>query len=516
MAGAQSFIPLAAIVELTPISADDWTDVDVSAHIPAGATGVILHVTCDTVGNNQSFGVRKNGSTDDRTDFVSDNSHQSVIVGVDDSRIFEVKGSALSTTPPYIQVFLIGYTSTGVHFLLNATAISFDTSWDARGTWQEAQFSQFTGARAIIIEVICAYGVQNYQYGARKKGSTDTICEDEGADYFTGGIYYHRWLVIGCDENQKVELYGDVYGSEPTAPAVRVYFYAVGYVTSGLTMLTNAHDKTVTADGSFHDVDCAVEAPNAGILIYEVASPHADYGYYIKEKGSSEEDDVDQWEGDSAAYHCWAISKCDASQLVEAAIQTTNPEIFLLGYSPAGGPTVQTDAATEIAVASAQLNGTLTDDGGEDCECYFEYGLTDALGTETSPHTTGLKTNDTFNINITNLLPATKYYFRAVAENTRYTVYGATLNFTTLGKIYPTEAITRVTNMIHRWSPGNYTLEMALGEVTSDFGLPIFQSAPIRPLPDEIPTCGPGYMLAWSVAAGWHCIPVSDIPPGPL
>ncbi len=45
---------------------------------------------------------------------------------------------------------------------------------------------------------------------------------------------------------------------------------------------------------------------------------------------------------------------------------------------------------------------------------------------------------------------------------------------------FPSEAITRVTNLIHRYvrEGGVYTLEMSLGEVTSDFGLPQWLSAP--------------------------------------
>ncbi len=53
------------------------------------------------------------------------------------------------------------------------------------------------------------------------------------------------------------------------------------------------------------------------------------------------------------------------------------------------------------------------------------------------------------------------------------------------GAIFPTETITRVTNLIHRYNRkgGVYTLEMALGEVTSDFGLPQWLSKPMASAP---------------------------------
>ncbi len=48
------------------------------------------------------------------------------------------------------------------------------------------------------------------------------------------------------------------------------------------------------------------------------------------------------------------------------------------------------------------------------------------------------------------------------------------------GAVFPSQAITRVTNLIHRYNrkEGIYELEMNLGEVTSDFGLPEWASSP--------------------------------------
>ena len=48
------------------------------------------------------------------------------------------------------------------------------------------------------------------------------------------------------------------------------------------------------------------------------------------------------------------------------------------------------------------------------------------------------------------------------------------------GEVYPTETITRVTNIIHRYNRANqtYGMELSLGEVTSDFGLPEWLARP--------------------------------------
>jgi len=52
--------------------------------------------------------------------------------------------------------------------------------------------------------------------------------------------------------------------------------------------------------------------------------------------------------------------------------------------------------------------------------------------------------------------------------------------------VFPTNAITRVTNLIHRYNrkEGSYTLELALGEVTSDFGLPEWMARPQASIPE--------------------------------
>jgi hypothetical protein len=70
----------------------------------------------------------------------------------------------------------------------------------------------------------------------------------------------------------------------------------------------------------------------------------------------------------------------------------------------------------------ATLNGNLTDDGGESCDCGFEWGLTIAYG-NTTP-TTSQITGDNFSQVITGLTSGTVYHFRAFATNSVGTSYG--------------------------------------------------------------------------------------------
>lgn len=55
------------------------------------------------------------------------------------------------------------------------------------------------------------------------------------------------------------------------------------------------------------------------------------------------------------------------------------------------------------------------------------------------------------------------------------------------GSIYPTEAITRITNIIHRYNRARqtYSMELSLGEVTTDFGLPEWLARPQVAIPES-------------------------------
>ena len=111
-------------------------------------------------------------------------------------------------------------------------------------------------------------------------------------------------------------------------------------------------------------------------------------------------------------------------------------ELDVAFYVPPGGvvfdpipPTVTTDPATDVVQELATLNGTLDLDGGEACNCGFEWGLTVAYGNTTPTQSKG--TGESFSQVITGLSPGTTYHFRALATNSAGTSYGADGTFTT-------------------------------------------------------------------------------------
>lgn len=104
---------------------------------------------------------------------------------------------------------------------------------------------------------------------------------------------------------------------------------------------------------------------------------------------------------------------------------------------------VTTLPASELRSSSANLNGILNDDGGESCDCGFEWGETDAYGqiTPTASRTTG----QTFLQKIIGLESSIIYHFRAFATNASGTGYGEDMTFITgLPPLDPTIAPKKV------------------------------------------------------------------------
>ena len=90
-------------------------------------------------------------------------------------------------------------------------------------------------------------------------------------------------------------------------------------------------------------------------------------------------------------------------------------------------PAVTTVAVSPSLPGGIILNGTLDNDGGQACQTKFQYGLTDAYGSETALVSTAV---GAFSATLTGLQPGVTYHYRAVAVNADGTTYGADGTFT--------------------------------------------------------------------------------------
>lgn len=95
---------------------------------------------------------------------------------------------------------------------------------------------------------------------------------------------------------------------------------------------------------------------------------------------------------------------------------------------PSDLPDVITEQATEINKESAILNGFVNVATGVK-DIYFEYGLTQAFGSQTVMLKQSLVGN--FSKIISGLTPGTKYFYRSVAEINGTKIEGEIMSFTT-------------------------------------------------------------------------------------
>ncbi len=110
-------------------------------------------------------------------------------------------------------------------------------------------------------------------------------------------------------------------------------------------------------------------------------------------------------------------------------------------------PTVETKAVTEISTATAVSGGTVTNDGGSAITAKGICWNTSENPTIENSHTTDGTGPETFNSNLTGLLPGTTYYVRAYSTNVKGTAYGNQVSFTTSAGLpsVTTKPVTEIT-----------------------------------------------------------------------
>jgi hypothetical protein len=335
---AQTFFPVDP-VEVTPGTADSWQEVDITAYLGAdagSATGVILHLVNNYSSLDYKIGLRKNGSSDNRTVNIRKNSHCWAAIGVDSNDIFE----AYVDHATRLDIYLVGYTKAGVTFKTNAD----DKSLGSTGNWYDIDcHTEAPSAVGLIFEIVG--GGTDYYFGMRKNGSTD--------DRYEKTIYPHNsfGVIIGCDASQVCEGY--IYTTNTD-------FFLVGYITDGATFNTNATDVSLGSTGSWTDLSAL---PSGAVMGFIEVYSGADYSYGLRKNGTSENIYY------KAQYHPWAFVECDDSQIIEGEIQSTDLDFFVVGYSTAVAITEKSSSDTgsgaEASSPTATLSQTDSGDGVE-------------------------------------------------------------------------------------------------------------------------------------------------------
>lgn len=403
---SQTFFPITP-VDKTPGSTGSWVDVDCSSQIAEGATGVLIHMA--NSGGDWQYGLRKNGSTDDRYAYLVTSHHCWAAIGVDASRIFEAK---ISNTG--VKIWVIGYTMSGVTFHTNG----YDKTPSSTYSWVDVNCSaQAPSATGLILNNYP--GSSAADIGWRKNGSTTNL-------HYNVAHYGAFGTIVGCDNSRIVEGY--------STSTTNLKSYLVGYITAGVTWYTNAVDTSLGGTGTWTDL--AALPSNTGMGFYLIINWYpSSWNFGLRKNGSSE----DIYLYIRSYGISWAFVGCDENWLIEGKIQYTDTDFYLLGYAEVtsiSAPTVTTQDATDILSTSCTGNGNITATGGENATtrgfCYMVGQAGDPTTANSTAYDTGSYGTGTYTKSITGLTPSTYYRVRAYANNTAGTGYGTTVNVTTL------------------------------------------------------------------------------------
>ncbi len=327
---AQTFYPITP-VEVTPGTAGSWQDVNVSAYVPSGATGVLLHLANTHASTEYALGLRKNGSTDNRYPNLVYTAHLWAAIGIDTNRIFE----AYIGSTTYIDIYLVGYTMSGVTFFTNA----YDKTPSSDEVWTDINCAtEAPNAIGLIFE---DYKTSGHRVGFRKNGSSDNRYAYS---------YYRLWAIIGCDTSQVCEAYVDIDYAD---------IFLIGYITDDCTFNTNATDVSLGSTGNWLDLSALPSSANMGFIEAQLAGTTA-YYYGLRKNGSSE----------NIYYyllrHFWGFVECDASQIIEGKIASTDVDFFVVGYSTAVTIVEKSSSDTGSGAEASSPKATLSkaDSGG--------------------------------------------------------------------------------------------------------------------------------------------------------
>lgn len=308
--GVGGFYGIEPAINVTPPVKTSWETVDVSAYVPLGATGVILHI--DNTAGSDNIGLRHIGSADNIISVIGD--HLWGAVGLDANRQFQCYVNGVAT-----MVYLNGYTMGGITFLTNGVDIT-----PAQDVWTTVNVAATApNALGVILEVwqdpVGIGPAGTNMMGARMHGSTDDLKKKDIA---------HGWVIVGCDSSQQIDIYN---GSNFPNPE-HYHFNVVGYITAGATFFANGVEKSAGLPiAAWTDIDCAASAPNAAMLFFNVwDTSAANWAFGLRENGSAE----NIYSG-GGTQHVWSMVACDSNQIVEGKIANALVDFYLIGYGGA-------------------------------------------------------------------------------------------------------------------------------------------------------------------------------------
>ena len=299
---------------ITPATGS-WQDVDVSAYVPDGATGVIV----EYVGNYTStFAVRPNGSTDDISSSRK-HGHGVGFMSIDGDDVFECKLSGGS-------LYLLGYT-TSWGYLSSVV----DVSPAVLNSWEDVDVSAHVpdGTVAVVLDVVNTAG-STVNTGLRENGIST------GTAYYGMQASGHSYAIVGLDSNEVFEAYISNAGCD---------CYLLGYISSGYTSLAAWSDQSLPTTGSYQTMDLnSVIGSGSVAALFDVNGYGQLYDYDLRGYG-----ETTSYSEDAGAIHHWFLVPCSSDRKVSGFIGHTSQDWFVTGYFTSG--VVAIDSGVEATAA---------------------------------------------------------------------------------------------------------------------------------------------------------------------
>jgi len=245
---------------------------------------------------------------------------------------------------------------------------------------------------------------------------------------FMGTSQYHNWDNVDGSttfyfRSDNLPLY-DYSGSEGGSPprrdgahGMRLFAESRGYAVAGNYNQYVAGYGGIAAGFKLSDYRGEIDAGRP-VLIHVSGHTMLGVGY---ESSSSTIYVHDTWDH-SMHGMTWGGSY-DGRTHFAVSVLELEPDL--------SAPDTRTDTATAVEETSATLNGTVLDDGGEDCEYRFRYGTSSGSYVISTSWTGAASTGDTFSAPVTGLSRGTTYFYVAELRNSEGSSAGEEVQFTT-------------------------------------------------------------------------------------
>lgn len=299
---------------------DSWQDVDLSADtdIPNGATGVVLEIVNENLGNRYRGQVRAKGSTDNRTSRagIRESSQVMALVKLDANKSFQAYRNDTD-----IKFYVRGYTGNKVTLFENWQ--SFPVNQD--GNWHTIDLSG-SGVPGNAIAILELYeGTQDGSIEIRRNGDLQVTfyCQYEDDT--------HQSIMVGLDVGSRFQYRRR--GSIDTYDSIHL----IGYMEDvGTWKAVPSNDVSGITTGSWVARDItAPTSSDARVAFLNIVNDN-NWGYDcadLRENGSSDDQYSHAEHRSSEDTSIFYVVGLDDEQRFQTKIEDRDIDIYVLGYT---------------------------------------------------------------------------------------------------------------------------------------------------------------------------------------